>query len=195
MLSLKLQWLSLLLIPLAMSTALLCSALRTASPSIARAALCRSSGVQSSPPSIARTALCKRSSLHTCLQAVSVPAARTASYADVRRAVASDFEQIADLRAAVEPVMAAGGAGFLGAKASKIDPEVASRKQLAAKVGELISGESIALIALQQATIVGTVDCTITEARGQTPRHLHLKNMLVLPANRSVLYISQCLSV
>jgi hypothetical protein len=138
-------------------------------------------------------------SLHTGFRTVTSRTAReplwrmqaTAAAACVRRAVASDFEQIADLRAAVEPVMAAGGAGFMGAKASNIDPEVARRKQLAAKVGELISGESIALIVLQQAAIVGTVDCTITEARGPNPKHLHLKNMLVLPANRSVITAHQ----
>jgi hypothetical protein len=162
MMLLKLQWLGLLLITLALRVASLRTGLRTVSLRTAHKPLCR-------------------------MQA-------TAAASCVRRAVASDFEQIAGLRAAVEPVMAAGGAGFMGAKASNIDPEVARRKQLAAKVGELISGESIALIVLQQVEIVGTVDCTITEARGQTPKHLHLKNMLVLPAHRSVIAAHQMLA-
>ncbi|CBJ25814.1 acetyltransferase [Ectocarpus siliculosus] len=116
----------------------------------------------------------------------------------VRRAREPDYQGVAEIRGVIIPVGMSGATGFLGGKVVIDDPAEAERRLLMAKVADLVSGESVALIALEGQRIVGTVDCIIRSAAAtvdtlgqpkQQPEipkanEVFLKNLFVLPERR-----------
>ncbi|CAM9090260.1 unnamed protein product [Ectocarpus sp. 4 AP-2014] len=124
----------------------------------------------------------------------------------VRRARERDYQGVAEIRGVIIPVGMSGATGFLGGKVVIDDPAEAERRLLMAKVADLVSGESVALIALEGQRIVGTVDCIIRSAAatvdplgklkqqpeipkvGETTarkaNEVFLKNLFVLPERR-----------
>ncbi|CAN0257772.1 unnamed protein product [Ectocarpus sp. 12 AP-2014] len=116
----------------------------------------------------------------------------------VRRARERDYQGVAEIRGVIIPVGMSGATGFLGGKVVIDDPAESERRLLMAKVADLVSGESVALIALEGQRIVGTVDCIIrsaaatVDALGQPKQQpeiskaneVFLKNLFVLPERR-----------
>ncbi|CAM9994934.1 unnamed protein product [Scytosiphon promiscuus] len=121
----------------------------------------------------------------------------------VRRARERDYQGVADIRGVIIPVGMSGATGFLGGTVVIDDPAEAERRMLMAKVADLVSGEAVALIALEGKRIVGTVDCILQSAAAavKTPRQqrqqsdnvgrgrgatmqVFLKNLFVLPDAR-----------
>eukprot|EP00752_Nemacystus_decipiens_P009990 g8909.t1 len=77
----------------------------------------------------------------------------------VRQAKEQDYPGVAGIREVIIPVGMSGATGFMGGKVVIDSPAEAEKRLLMAKVADLVSAEAVALIAIENGRIVGTVDC------------------------------------